>query len=282
MDADKVDLLFDTLPDWADADDPDDRAALLAEELGLGQDDDETEDGRARLRLAFREIIANQIADEDPPEVWATAQRLMAGGRDRATVLAQLELALGRVMKAVMQEERPFEASDYAAALDRLPLPSAAETADALIEITRERQPIEADELDRLAAERLELDPGDEVEEELIDRVSDRLVEVGVLEYLAGDLMVHVASLTEGIVLTHRLNEAELSLGVMNAAFDLAGFDHFTDLRLADGGLVEPFSVEDGHLAWHGPEGWLSGLVAGDVVAVGVDPEGVVSLEHLP
>jgi hypothetical protein len=30
VDAEKVELLFDGLPDWADADDPDDRAALFA------------------------------------------------------------------------------------------------------------------------------------------------------------------------------------------------------------------------------------------------------------
>lgn len=289
MDAEKVELLFDGLPDWADADDPDDRAALLAEELGQGgpeyktgdEADDRSDDGPASLRLALRQVIANQIADEDPPEVWATAQRLMAGGHDRTTVLAQLDLALAQVMKTTMQEHRPFEASEYAAALDRLPLPSVAEMADALIEIARERQPIEADDLDRLAAERLGLDLDDEVEEELLDGVCDRLVDEGVLEYLAADLMVHVASLTEGIVLTHRLNDAEISVGVMSAVFDLAGFDHFADLRLTDGRVVEPFSVQGGHLAWHGPEGWLSGLVAGDVVAVGIDPEGVVSLERL-
>jgi len=255
VDADKVELLFDGLPRWADPDNPDDRAALFAEELGQGgpeyetgdEADDGSEDGPASLRLALRQVIANQIAEEDPPEVWATAQRLMAGGHDRTTVLAQLDLALAQVMKITMQERRPFEASEYAAALDRLPLPSVAEMAEALIEIARERQPIEADDLDRLAA----------------------------------DLMVHVASFTEGIVLTHRLDDDEISVGTMNAVFDLAGFDHFADLRLADGRVVEPFSVQGGHLAWLGPEGWLSGLVAGDVVAVGIDPEGVVSLERL-
>jgi len=92
----------------------------------------------------------------------------MAGGYDRTTVLAQLDLALAQVMKITMQERRPFEASEYAAALDRLPLPSVAEMAEALIEIARERQPIEADDLDRLAAERLGLDLDDEVEEELL------------------------------------------------------------------------------------------------------------------
>ncbi len=82
MDAAKSELLFEVLPSWANADDPHDREALIAEELGEGGDEDEdgTEYDRARLRLALRQVVAHQVADEDPPEVWATAQRLIADG----------------------------------------------------------------------------------------------------------------------------------------------------------------------------------------------------------
>lgn len=91
------------------------------------------------------------------------------------------------------------------------------------------------------------------------------MVEDGVLEYVAGDLLVHVASFTQGIVLTHRLGEAELVLGALHAAFDLAGLSRLDELTLAGGGVAEAVSVKEGHLAWHGPEGWLKGFAAGDV-----------------
>jgi hypothetical protein len=39
-----------------------------------------------------REVIADQVADDDPPEVWRTARRLLVAGHDRESVLRQLAL----------------------------------------------------------------------------------------------------------------------------------------------------------------------------------------------
>ena len=60
---------------------------------------------------------------------------------------------------------------------------------------------------------------------------------------------MHTASLTKGIVPTHRLSERELALSARQAAFDLAAISRFGDLRLVDGGMVETDSVEEGDLA---------------------------------
>src|SRR4051794_41373252 len=72
-----------------DAADPDDRALLIAAAHPELDTDLETliVDGREmnpRLHLTIHEIVAAQLADDDPPEVWATAQRLRRGGSRRA------------------------------------------------------------------------------------------------------------------------------------------------------------------------------------------------------
>jgi hypothetical protein len=83
---------------------------------------------------------------------------------------------------------------------------------------------------------------------EIIGEVADRLTEDDApLAMLAGDMVVEVASLVRGSVLTHRLNASDLDLGVLTAStFDLAGFVRFDDLRLGDGGEIEAFSVNVG------------------------------------
>lgn len=278
MNADKAELLFGALPEGADPDDPDQRAALFADELNEG------EDQRAVVRAALREVIANQITDEDPAEVWSTARRLRTAGLDRDRVLSQLSLALTSAMKRSLEAEAPFDRDAYVADLERLPLPSGAELEAAIVGAARELQPIAAEELEQRVAERLGLglDLDDEMESGLLDHTMDWLVDPdGPLEYVAGDLVVHVASLTEGIVLTHRVSEAELAAGALHVDFDLAGFVRLDDLRMPDGGAVETFSMGHGHLAWRGPEGWLAGLAAGDVAAVSVSADGVVLLERL-
>lgn len=273
----KVDLLFGTVPSWADPDDPDDRATLFTEAVEDGGDS-----LAAPLRAALREILATQIADDDPPEVWATARRLLATGIDRDQVLSQLTLALAGQAQAALRDNRPYDEATYLAALDRLPLPSIHEIAEAMVETARALQPVEADELEELVAARLGLDLDDAVTRNLVDQVSDRLLDGdGPLEFVAPDLVVDVASITEGMVLTHRLEEPEVSTGVLEAAIDLAGYRRRSDLRLADGSPLDVLADEPGRLVWVGPDGWLEPFPAGAVVAVTVAPDGVVGIERL-
>lgn len=71
---------------------------LLAEhpELWCAIEDDLDEivlEGRLmspRLHLTLHEVVANQIWQDDPPEMWSTAQRLTDAGHDRHTVLHML------------------------------------------------------------------------------------------------------------------------------------------------------------------------------------------------
>jgi hypothetical protein len=63
-----------------DPDDPDDRGVLLEQA-------DVTPLSPAVS--VVREVMATQIEDGDPPQVWAAAERLVAAGLDRDAVLAQ-------------------------------------------------------------------------------------------------------------------------------------------------------------------------------------------------
>ncbi|GEM_PF-209524 len=271
MDAAKVELLFGRVPTWADPDDPEDRGVLLAEQ-GLGND----ADGLGRFRRAMYEVIANQIADQEPPAVWATAQRLLGMGLDRRRVLHSLALTFEAQVQASLGEDRAFDVAAYMAALARLPLPTAEEVEEAMVAIVRDRQPIDVEELESLAMDRLGLTRGQEPFETLLDTVSDRAMDPeGPLALLAGDRVVEPRSLFAGIVLTHRLSEAEQATDSLTVGVDLAGFGreepHLTNL----GEALSTFSLQPGHLAWGGPEGWLRRFEAGSLLALSIEAETV-------
>jgi hypothetical protein len=276
MDDARARFLFGEPPVGVDLDDPDQRAGLL--------DADDVELSPAASVL--RDAVANQIADEDLPQVWATAQRLTALGLDRQNVLAQLVMALAHSVWGMLADGQSFDPVRYASALDRLPLPTGEEFEAALLDVVRGRQGVGAEEADRLVLYRLGRAPDDEVAGELLVRVGEVLAgDGGPLAWLAGDRTVHVADLTAGVVLTHRLSQTERELGVLPVGFDLAGFARQDDLRLPDGALVTVYSDycgEPGQVAWDGPAGWLSGFEAGSVLAVRVGSDGVVSVGPAP
>src|SRR5688500_15794707 len=72
-----------------DPSDPDDRNTLVrAEHPDMGEE--VTEDFNPQLHIAYHEVVANQIWDDDPPETWQTAQRLRALGHERHEILHML------------------------------------------------------------------------------------------------------------------------------------------------------------------------------------------------
>ena len=275
MRPEKIALLFGDVPEWADPDDPEDRAALCAEVVDA--------DGHplGPVGAALREVVVSQVADERPPEVWAAAQRMLAQGLDREEVLDQLTTAVAAAVSDGLTSGTEYDEAAYLERLARLPLPSPKAVATAMIEIAEASQPIAAEELDARVAERLGMDLDDDVHRDLLDRVDDLLMDDGPLAILAHDRVVHVPSLTRGIVLTHRLDAGELASGAIDVSFDLSGFVRRQDLRLADGSQITAFTAESGALAWTGPDGWLDGFSPGGLVAVAVDDEGIVDLAAL-
>lgn len=73
-----------------------------------------------RLHLALHEIVANQLWDGDPPDVWPAALRLFASGMNRHDVLHALGEVATRHVHAALQERRPYDAATYAADLEAL------------------------------------------------------------------------------------------------------------------------------------------------------------------
>jgi hypothetical protein len=272
----KVAFLFEEVPDGTDPDDPDDRTELLAEQF-----DDPGVAGA--FRTLVYEVLANQIASDDPPVVWETAQRLLDAGIDRTEALRGLVLVLTGQLHAALEEGQGFDPDAYAAALAHLPLPPTPAVAAAMVEVVSERQPLSIDEAEAAAMARLGLPADSEPFRTLLDRVSDRVIMGGEgdLELLAGDRVVHRPTLCAGLVLTHRLSEAEQEIDCLTVGVDLAGFAREPGpLRTAGGDELDPFSVEPGHVAWHGPEGWLAGFGPDAVLCVRLDGD-VVHIEAL-
>lgn len=114
---------------YLDPADPDDRHFLilaehpkLARAIERGQEDVllNGEQMNPRLHITIHELIANQLWDDDPPELWQTARRLLAAGHDRHDVLHMLGGAAAQELWHVLDEGTAFDRNRYVQALDTL------------------------------------------------------------------------------------------------------------------------------------------------------------------
>ena len=214
-------------------------------------------------------MLFAQILDDDPPEVWAAAQRLLGEGLDAQQVLGQLSMAIGEHLTAALDTDAGQASWDgLGAALAALPLPGVEEISAALIDVAGDQPGITADAHVAGALDRLGL--SGETAEGLVERVLEDLV-AGPLEWLPGDRTVVIADLVAGATFTHRFNDAEADLGTLSAGFDLAALSRCDTLTVTTPTTtveVEVFSVEAGHWGWAGPEGWLAEFEPGDLLVV--------------
>jgi len=74
-----------------------------------------------RLHIAMHEIVANQLWDDDPAEVWETAERLVALGYERHEVLHMLSSVVAREVWRTLDSGLPSDPARYVAALSELP-----------------------------------------------------------------------------------------------------------------------------------------------------------------
>jgi hypothetical protein len=110
-----------------DASDPDERALLIQGEHpelheALADPDFDTEAAgfSPRFHLTMHEVIANQLWDNDPPEVWQAALRLRDQGVDRHDILHRLLDLMVRHMHPVMVDKKPFDTNAYQRDLNAL------------------------------------------------------------------------------------------------------------------------------------------------------------------
>jgi hypothetical protein len=106
--------------------DPDERALLIRAAHPELDTERETMivDGREmnpRLHLTLHEIIAAQLAEHDPPEVWATAQRLRRLGYGRHEILHMLGAAMTHQLWSALHDQREYDLDEHRAALAELP-----------------------------------------------------------------------------------------------------------------------------------------------------------------
>jgi hypothetical protein len=117
-------------PELLDRDDPDQRAILIrlahpdlddAIEAGLEEFEVGGQPMNPRLHLAIHEIVATQVIDDDPPEAFATLQRLVGSGRDQHEALHMLGSAVAAQLWAATHEQRPHDRAEHVRALEALP-----------------------------------------------------------------------------------------------------------------------------------------------------------------
>jgi hypothetical protein len=75
-----------------------------------------------RLHLALHEIVATQLWDDSPPEVWETAVRLLDEGFERHEILHMLGRPVSDQVWAALHDERPYDRELHVAALRALPV----------------------------------------------------------------------------------------------------------------------------------------------------------------
>jgi hypothetical protein len=113
--------------DRLDPSDPDERALLiegehpeLHEALADPDLDRPAVGFSPRFHLTMHEVIANQLWDNDPPEVWQAAQRLRDQDVDRHDILHALSEVMVTHMHPVLADEKPFDTDAYRRDLDDL------------------------------------------------------------------------------------------------------------------------------------------------------------------
>jgi hypothetical protein len=113
-----------------DLDDPDLRSLATRAEhpeydaaLTSGQRQIEAADGpmNPRLHLTMHEIVATQLWDNTPPEVWETAERLREAGYERHEILHMLAGTVSDQVWASLQDHVPYDVDAHVAALRALP-----------------------------------------------------------------------------------------------------------------------------------------------------------------
>jgi hypothetical protein len=291
----RIQFLFGD-PD-VDPADPELESDLLDEdedrEPGRFQDDVDDGDLIGGVRSSLGRVLIAQVRADDPPEVWATARRLLGGGLTRHQVFTQLRFALlGAIEDATANRpaDQLFDPDCYGDLLAALPLPAGGEVAQAVVEVVEGYQGEPEDRIVRVVVDELGWGTAGgharptagraAMAAGLIEQVIEDLLEAGDLEYLPPDRLVHIPSLTEGIVLTHRLTEAEADVDVVMAGLDLAGFARRQDLHLPGGAGIDDLLLSEGEREWRGPDGWLDGYRPGALLAVRVGHDGTVMLSE--
>jgi tetratricopeptide (TPR) repeat protein len=274
--------------DLLDPADEDDRLLLIRSEhpeLADAFEDERDEVGagsgvmNTRLHLLMHQAVASQIWDDDPPEVWRTAQRLTATGYDRHEVLHMLASVLVDDLWRVQHEQAPFGRDRFLAGLEELPGSWEAdreedldhdveELVETALEILAELGPLAPEELGR------HLDEG--------PTEVDLVAEDPRVVVLGDSRLASVPALFADTTITHRLTDDEAGGTTVALGVDLVLLSrllHGDHLHLATGPATVSEEAEGAVL--EGPDGWLGTAAAGKLVGFRLGP-GVVEVVPEP
>lgn len=113
-----------------DLEDPDVRAVAIradhpeldrALREGLDEAIVDGEPVSVRLHLTVHEVLASQLSDDDPPEVYLTARRLLEAGYERHEVLHMLSAPIAEQILQTVQGGEGYDRERHLAALRALP-----------------------------------------------------------------------------------------------------------------------------------------------------------------
>jgi hypothetical protein len=230
VDPDRVEFLFGRPLPGTDLADEHTRWELLRADRPAGE-----------RMLAVRTVLAAQILADDPPDVWWTARRLLAVGRDRHDVMDELARALLPVLDRSVGDGHPLDTAGYRARLAALPRSADVVAGEIQADVVRRYGVITAEELHEHTGALLGRDPDDRDEIAVawwgvhdLDRdIPHRRVEPG--------LVVHAPTLAAAAVLTRRLTDEERVTARLRVDTDLAAFLRVPWPRLDD----EPIRIRD-------------------------------------
>jgi hypothetical protein len=126
-----------------EAEHPELAPALDDDRHAIGFDDDEM---NPRLHIAMHEIVSNQLWDDEPPEMWQTAERLTAAGYDRHEVLHMLGSVVADQVWGALVKKVPYDIEQVRADLVALPEAWEAQREELPIEPSRNRAERRAEE----------------------------------------------------------------------------------------------------------------------------------------
>ena len=192
---------------------------------------------------------------------------MRSAGLDRDHVFSQLSMVVYESVINALDAKEPADPAHLISALDALPLPSAEQIAEALLVVVHADPGLSADDHVDRTIDVLGSDAGMTILVPLVEGVLDHLID-GPLHWLPDDSTVVFHDTIARRTFTHRFNDAERDLGILTVSVDLAGYGRFDEVHLPDGTAVDQFSVEHGHLAWRGPDGWLEEFQPGDLLVV--------------
>ena len=74
-----------------------------------------------RMHIAVHEIVANRLWDDNPPQMWQTAQRLTRAGYERHEVLHMLANVVSSELYDALTGNNSYDIQDTREALKALP-----------------------------------------------------------------------------------------------------------------------------------------------------------------